>query len=115
MASRLQILGVIGAVLIIAGACLGGIGFLVVASASGAATNCELHPPAGGCNSAAQASLNASVQEVLYLGVGMIVGGAGGGCLLVAALGLMSRWPPIPPARYPVPSSPPPLTPPGTL
>ena len=116
MASGLGTLGVLGAVLIIAGGALIGFGFLNAASAENAANNCQYQPPPTQCISQDRTALNASIQDEMFLGLGFAVVGVGGGCLLIAAVSFMSRWPP---AGAPAPAGPtlppplPPLSPPG--
>ena len=106
-------MGIVGAVLLIAGAAISGVGFLNLAAATSSETSCEVNPGPGGCGSQSEAVLNASATESLFFGVGLILGGVGAGCVMMAAIGFMSRWPPAPPPAYPTYITPP-LSPPPT-
>jgi hypothetical protein len=115
MASPLRTLGLVGAILILAGATIAGVGFLNTAIAESTANSCQYNPPATGCGSDQRAANNASTLDLELLGVGFVVGGVGAGLLFIAAIGFMSRWPPRPPPGAAPPVYPPPASPPGGL
>ena len=110
MASLLRVVGIAGAVLILVGAAIGGIGFINASTAESASVTCGLNPPAQGCRTVEENAANASVQEELFLGIGLVAGGIGVGLVFSAAISFMSRWPPgsPPPSLFL-----PPLAPPG--
>lgn len=90
MASRARIVGVIGALLLLAGPCVAGGGFLNAAYSLSAASQCTVRCGVG------HSALDAQLESELLLGVGFAVGGAGLGLVLVATVPLVGR--PTPPA-----------------
>jgi len=87
--SRLWTLGLVGAILLLVGPALVGIGYANFAAAESAEINCRVS-----CNSEAHATLNASLETEVSLGAGLAAGGVGAGCVFAAAVQYMSRWPP---------------------
>jgi len=96
VAGSLRTIGVVGAVLLLVGPGLVGVGYLYAAAESSAAINCTSN-----CNSAQRNAENASFAEEQFLGSGIIVGGVGAGLVFAVALQYMGRWPP---ARSQAPS-----------
>ncbi|MGP8072251.1 MAG: hypothetical protein ACLPZM_03875 [Thermoplasmata archaeon] len=98
MASALRVLGIVGAILILAGFAIVGFGLLNEAAAESTAINCT----GSHCQSADQNATNASLQASSFLGIGFVSAGVGVACTLSSAVVLMGRWPPPPgPFRFP--------------
>lgn len=115
MASGLRMLGTVGAVLILVGFAVVGAGYFYESYYSGQATSCEITHPTNGCEQQSRASLNASLAVESFFGIGLLLGGIGTGCVIIAAIRLMTLWPPRPgvgpPSVGSTPSVPPPLPP----
>jgi hypothetical protein len=108
MARGLRILGTIGAVFLLVGVVIVGVGVLYLATTQNASANCSTN-----CPSANQNLVNASTNEGYFIGAGIILGGVGLGLVIAVAIQFMSRWPPMPSRSagvgYPPPAPPPAL------
>lgn len=89
MAHTLRTLGIIGAALLLVGPVLIGVGFANSALAESNAVNCT-----GNCNSAQRDSVNATIYTEVFMGIGLILSGAGAGLVFTAGTQLMSHRPP---------------------
>ncbi len=108
--SPLALMGIAGAVLLVIGGGIAGIGFINASNAETAYTNCSLHPPSSGCEQLSNNETNASIASELDFGVGLVVGGVGSGLLFVAAISFMNRAaarPPTSPSLSVLPPPPP--------
>jgi hypothetical protein len=81
--------GIVGAVLLLLGPAVVGVGYANVGIAASNSVNCTAN-----CSSVEHAAANATFLLTLTLGAGIIVGGVGAGLVLAAAVRFMSRWPP---------------------
>ncbi|MGP8072252.1 MAG: hypothetical protein ACLPZM_03880 [Thermoplasmata archaeon] len=104
-------LGVLGAVLIMVGLVLFGIGLLVESNAEQTEINCIYGGNPSNCQATDSTAANTSVDAVSILGTGLIVAGVGAAMTVIAMLGIMTTRLETPPPMM-MPTSP--SVPPGS-
>jgi hypothetical protein len=92
VAGSLRALGIVGAVFLLIGPTLIGVGLANMAYAEGKIANCTSN-----CQSQDRDELNATIYSEAFFGFGLISIGVGGGLVFIAVTQFMSRWPPLPP------------------
>ena len=83
-----RLLGFLGAILVLAGFAVVGVGFVNAAAANAASASCT-----SACSSQLEAVFNASSLEGELGGAGLAIGGGGLGMVLVSGLSLMAPPP----------------------
>jgi F0F1-type ATP synthase membrane subunit c/vacuolar-type H+-ATPase subunit K len=110
VAPRVQTIGTIGAVLLLAGLVVAGAGWVNLGIAQNNANNCL------NCPSPERAALNATAETSIFYGVGVTVGGIGAGLVVAVLVQFLARQPARGPSGTPAvtpPTSPPLAPPPG--
>ena len=92
VASGLRLLGIVGALLLLIGPAVAGVGFVNLASLQNTQNQCHTN-----CSLGFRSVLNATAELGEFEGAGIAIGGLGLGLVLLATVGILTRGPRAPP------------------